>query len=1006
MEIKGSSSALFPNQEGSPMFTFSKPTRSQQQITVFRLPTPSTTCNRPLGLLLIIALAFVATGCNNESDTSQDPDLFMNQGANASAAPPVAIIDNEYATRFVEVGDMVTLDGSGSTASNPDLIGYHWSLVSTPTGSNAFLSDISAPEPTFTADVAGDYEVELQINDGQQFSEPSYTTAKAAVLDPETVNWGLKKRLNNGEDPGIAINNEGVVVEVDESPSATDLWYRVGIVRGGLIEWGKSRIFQSGVKPTVAINDQGTVVAAYTNSTQTKIYYKLGIVDQENRSIAFGAERDVELGKKPSIAINNNNKVMVVYSEFTASGSGSCKHLSENLCEIWSRVGDIDVANKKIHWGSEISRGHGLLPAVDINDAGDLILVYEGYSTDKMYYRSGVISGRGWTQHKSGNYGRGEAPDVAINNNKRVFVVHEHEDAVLLYSAIGYLKNGTLDLHDHFPYEARGEVPVVSLNDNNEFISASDLGDVSYLPTSDIYYHFGLDRLPGRNYATWMETTSALRNKSLRQIMLPGTHDSAAYHLYTGDSGEGLNDPASIRGPDWVGFEEACNDINDEEKDPSDLNAWLEAKCIEKLKSAAPVIQNRVAQTITLAHSTNIREQLEQGIRYFDLRVTYRDPSNYVDLTGYRAVHGLIGDRIEDIADDMRAYLDSVNKELVVLFVNKLQTGTHQKYDFQAFTESEHEGLLQLLTNRLGGYLYPRNGRHYNDLLDMRIGDIVKAGPRVILVYQGEEGEYPFDPENPSPHGQYIWPGFMTGGYTNTVDLNYQETGESIDDETGEIKRKGQRLRFEDFQKGDSDKLFTLYQTLTANSALATRNALNLPLPYQPSLRLLSQDPNHHLAQFMKESEPDFPNIVVVDFHEESDVVAQAIRVASACIWEPVTGSIASSVEFLWPPNHDMVPVTIDISGLVSRNPASFNARISDVRVLEPDRKTGDNIYAENNFEPDWDITDSVSMDLRSERSGLSSGRTYHVSVEATDCSGEYTFTTDIQVPHDQGNRP
>ena len=80
---------------------------------------------------------------------------------------------------------------------------------------------------------------------------------------------------------------------------------------------------------------------------------------------------------------------------------------------------------------------------------------------------------------------------------------------------------------------------------------------------------------------------------------------------------------------------------------------------------------------------------------------------------------------------------------------------------------------------------------------------------------------------------------------------------------------------------------------------------------------------------------------------------------------------------------------------------------ISSVGISEYSRKrsgvaAGNNVYSENNFEPDYVIMGDMTVDLRSERVGASQGRTYTIAVTATDCSDSYDFTTQVEVPHDQ----
>ena len=141
---------------------------------------------------------------------------------------------------------------------------------------------------------------------------------------------------------------------------------------------------------------------------------------------------------------------------------------------------------------------------------------------------------------------------------------------------------------------------------------------------------------------------------------------------------------------------------------------------------------------------------------------------------------------------------------------------------------------------------------------------------------------------------------------------------------------------------------------------------------------------------------------------EQADVDVDGIGdLCDSCDNRPITGSVTPSIDTLWPPNHSMIPVSIDASALVPHNPNTqvgiTSVAVSEYSSQEAGEVYDDNIYDENNFEPDWEITGDLTLNLRSERDAASTGRTYTITVTASDCSGDYVISTEVVVPHDKG---
>jgi Subtilase family len=108
-----------------------------------------------------------------------------------------------------------------------------------------------------------------------------------------------------------------------------------------------------------------------------------------------------------------------------------------------------------------------------------------------------------------------------------------------------------------------------------------------------------------------------------------------------------------------------------------------------------------------------------------------------------------------------------------------------------------------------------------------------------------------------------------------------------------------------------------------------------------------------------------------------------------------VTGASVSP-NSLWPPNHQMIPVTVSYS--TSDNCSAVSCVLS-VSSNEPVTGVGDGDSA-----PDWMILDERHVLLRAERSGKGSGRIYTIKIDCTDAAGNHTIkTVTVKVPKNQG---
>ncbi len=98
------------------------------------------------------------------------------QAAQGNIAPTASITP----LSVVALNSTVQLDGSNSIDPNNNTLSYRWTLLSRPVGSQAFLNNANIVQPTFTADLGGDYQVQLIVNDGEFDSTPVTATVMAS----------------------------------------------------------------------------------------------------------------------------------------------------------------------------------------------------------------------------------------------------------------------------------------------------------------------------------------------------------------------------------------------------------------------------------------------------------------------------------------------------------------------------------------------------------------------------------------------------------------------------------------------------------------------------------------------------------------------------------------------------------------------------------------------------------------------------------------------------------
>ena len=91
------------------------------------------------------------------------------------AIPRAAILGDTMTT----VGAAATFDGSSSVSVEQRTLSYQWRLALRPGSSATVIAEIAPQTMTLVPDVAGSYEIELRVFDGELWSPPAMATLLA-----------------------------------------------------------------------------------------------------------------------------------------------------------------------------------------------------------------------------------------------------------------------------------------------------------------------------------------------------------------------------------------------------------------------------------------------------------------------------------------------------------------------------------------------------------------------------------------------------------------------------------------------------------------------------------------------------------------------------------------------------------------------------------------------------------------------------------------------------------
>ena len=538
--------------------------------------------------------------------------------------------------------------------------------------------------------------------------------------------FGLTREFDKGVQPSVALLPTNLVVEFHKSQHNSGIWYHVGKLDGMTVKWGSSwHSGFDGAWPTVAVTKEGIVLLVYSDKqtrSGAQLYYRVGKIDpngEENQSISWLTDAiHWDGGFHTSVGMNEKGVILGVHE-----GNGGAG-------KLYYRIGhfvDPNKANYTISWNSGtggINYTGGVNPHITINNSGQIVEVHQVQNNESLlHYIRGTLSADGSRINFAVDQPRynsnGQQGAIALTDNGIAIEVHKRsilkgDRSWTRYSEmVGKLSltnPGLIDWSESRITDNQvldGAYPAVATNGGWAIETGEDWGGDLDFVTSQL-----------QDRSNWMgDMFPEIGYKTLRDIVLPGSHDAG---MYCGESAD-----------------------------------YLSGKTQDQ----------------------NLYQQLQGGVRYFDLRVKDGDPQLIVHANSDGTLYATC-QPVETVMKDVRKFLEENHNEVVVLkFSHFFRFGN-------CTATNEYRRLRATIDSQIGPWMY-RAGTHP---AQVPLNQISTGSSKVVVVVDGdwaapkcgqvEEGFYIYkdwcagaggcDSPGPAQDGEFT----VYDRYSNTTDYN------------------------------------------------------------------------------------------------------------------------------------------------------------------------------------------------------------------------------------------
>jgi hypothetical protein len=324
----------------------------------------------------------------------------------------------------------------------------------------------------------------------------------------------------------------------------------------------------------------------------------------------------------------------------------------------------------------------------------------------------------------------------------------------------------------------------------------------------------------GFHAKSWMsDLTASIENKPLCRVGLPGTHDSGTYQW----------DEEAGASPD----SDLTMTIQRNLEGEGDVSDRGEGGFFSKIGSAInDKILGQVFDKICRCQDKSIKEQLEAGIRYLDIRVAFHEKSEK-----FYTCHGVHCVDMKNVIDEIHSFTTENPKEIVLVDVNHLYN-----------MNEKHKALLDDMLATLGDKV-----ADYNQLKPQStVGEYWAANAQVVLIYH--------EPKTCEDYGGKVWA-------PSLIRAPWPQANDTI--------QLHDKLKANVAQR-DKNCFFVLQGILTPDGELIKQEVMESNV--STSLESIAKRVSCKVVDWVEDEwSNDVHNVVIVDFFENCSMVPAII---------------------------------------------------------------------------------------------------------------------------------